>query len=446
MKNIMILLCLLLGHFYQMLGQSATVKGRVTSKDNSIGIAYASIGIVNTSIGTICDEFGNFFLQVPKQYLQDSLFISCIGYNTLKSKINISTPINVSLSPRFYLLPEVLISRVLSPEEILEKAKQKMGDNFFQGIYKQQGIYTSTSFKNDKCVGFTQMKLDIFNRGFNWSYTKLNHAFVSITDLANLKERRKSEYFYSKEIRGFYEDGKFYDWPNIVKEDILHKGFLIKGKKAKFSVKIVDTTLYDNELVYVLKCEPNASLLKKINDTPEAYFPTHSGIYEADFYINAKSYAIHKIVFSTKKYDTFQEILQNSKGFEAKWNYVEGVILYEPYQGKYFPKYIMYDESFLEKNKTSGGFNTITKKNQLILTDLGEISGNLDVYKEEFGFEVNHKGEIKRISLKENKVYNEAFWQTIPLELYLSKQSQNDLESQAQESMDTQFKNTSESR
>jgi hypothetical protein len=72
--------------------------------------------------------------------------------------------------------------------------------------------------------------------------------------------------------------------------------------------------------------------------------------------------------------------------------------------------------------------------------------GNLDVYKEEFGFEVNHKGEIKRISLKENKVYNEAFWQTIPLELYLSKQSQNDLESQAQESMDTQFKNTSESR
>jgi hypothetical protein len=69
MKNIMILLCLLLGHFYQMLGQSATVKGRVTSKDNSIGIAYASIGIVTTSIGTICDEFGNFFPTSPKTIL-----------------------------------------------------------------------------------------------------------------------------------------------------------------------------------------------------------------------------------------------------------------------------------------------------------------------------------------------------------------------------------------
>jgi hypothetical protein len=98
---------------------------------------------------------------------------------------------NIALSSKLYLLPEVMIFPYLSAEEILEKVKQKMGDNFYQNIYKQQGIFTSTSFRDGQCVGFTQMKLDIFNRGFDWSYTELPTMYVSTTDLINVKEQRK---------------------------------------------------------------------------------------------------------------------------------------------------------------------------------------------------------------------------------------------------------------
>ncbi|MDI9869185.1 carboxypeptidase-like regulatory domain-containing protein [Flectobacillus roseus] len=439
MKKTILLICLFLGHFYHLVGQSITVKGHVSSKDDTQSIPYVSVGISNTSIGTICDEFGNFVLQVPSQYLQDSLFFSCVGYSTIKSKIDGSKPMNIALSSKLYLLPEVMIFPYLSAEEILEKVKQKMGDNFYQNIYKQQGIFTSTSFRDGQCVGFTQMKLDIFNRGFDWSYTELPTMYVSTTDLINVKEQRKSTYFYGKDMRGLKEEGKFYDWLNIVKEDILHKGFLVKGK-SKSVVKIVDTTMYNNEVVYVLRCEPSASLLKKINKTPLAFFPIHAGLYEAEFYVNAKNYAIHKVVFSTKKYTTLYKVLKNEQDFKAKWNYIEGVILYEPYQGKYFPKYISYEESFLDKNAPTEEEINITKKNQLVLTDLGEISGSLDAYKKEFGFEIDKEGNIKRQKPKVNEVFNPTFWEKIPLDLYLSKQSQNNLESQANEPLENQFK------
>lgn len=439
MKYIFILNCLFWGHFYNILGQSVTVRGHVTSKDHTKGVSYVSVGVVNTSIGTICDEFGNFVLQIPNQYTQDSLFFSCVGYSTIKSKIDASSLMNVFLEPKLYLLPEVIIFPFLSAEEILNKVKMKMGDNFYQDIYKQQGIFTSTSYNEGKCVGFTQMKLDILNRGFDWSYTQLPNYYVSTTDLVNVKEQRKSIYFYDKDIRGLREEGKYYDWLNIIKEDILHKGFLVKGK-TKNSVKIIDTTMYNNEVVYVLKCEPSISLLKNINNTPKAFFPIHFGLYEAEFYVNAKNYAIHKIVFSTKKYRSLYNTLKGEQNFEAKWNYIEGIILYETYQEKYFPKYISYDESFQEINKATNEVINITKKNQLVLTDLGEISGTLENFKQEFGFEIDKDGKIKRKSLKENKVYNATFWRTIPLEIYLSKQLQSSLEALANENIDNQFK------
>jgi hypothetical protein len=86
----------------------------------------------------------------------------------------------------------------------------------------------------------------------------------------------------------------------------------VKGK-SKSVVKIVDTTMYNNEVVYVLRCEPSASLLKKINKTPLAFFPIHTGLYEAEFYVNAKNYAIHKVVFRLKNIRLFIKSSKMSK-------------------------------------------------------------------------------------------------------------------------------------
>lgn len=441
MKKIFTLFYFIFGHFYCLVGQYTLVKGHVSSRDNPKGVSFVSVGIINTSIGTTCDEFGNFILPIATQYMQDSLFFSCIGYTTIKSKIISSMPMNISLIPKVYSLPEVVVFPFLSAVEILEKAKLKMGDNFYQDIYKQQGILTSTSFREGKCVGFTQKKLDIFNRGFDWSYIKLPEYYVSTTDLVNVKERRKSTYFYNKEIRGLNQEEISYDWLNIIKEDILHKGFLVKDN-TKNAVQIIDTTTYNDEVVYVLRCEPSSSLLKKINNKPLAFFPIHAGLYQANFFINAKNYAIHKIIFSTKKYSSLYKGLKNINDFDAKWNFIEGLILYESYQNKYFPKYISYDESFQETMKNTNEAINIISKNQLVLTDLGEVSGNLESFKKEFGFEMDKKGKLKRIALKENKEYNEAFWQNIPLEIYLSKESKNNLELLGNKSIEKLFKET----
>ena len=43
---------------------------------------YANIGLLEKGIGTVCNSLGNFELIVPNDLLNNSLTISCLGYET----------------------------------------------------------------------------------------------------------------------------------------------------------------------------------------------------------------------------------------------------------------------------------------------------------------------------------------------------------------------------
>jgi hypothetical protein len=90
-------------------GQSE-LKGKIIDKKIKAAIPFATVGLVKENIGTNADEQGNFILVSQHQFANDSLIISCVGYETVRmpfDKYSLATPIE--LIERVTQLKEVTV-------------------------------------------------------------------------------------------------------------------------------------------------------------------------------------------------------------------------------------------------------------------------------------------------------------------------------------------------
>ena len=91
---------------------------KVTDCKTNEPIPFVSIGILGQNMGTITDEKGVFSLQIPKNFVQDSLTFSSIGFETKRLNIkNIKT--DLQLCPQTTQLPTLTISSKPRKEKIL---------------------------------------------------------------------------------------------------------------------------------------------------------------------------------------------------------------------------------------------------------------------------------------------------------------------------------------
>ncbi|MEL6866039.1 MAG: TonB-dependent receptor [Bacteroidota bacterium] len=101
---------LILFTFHTILAQQATIKGRITDKDNGEALISATLQVGET--GTVSDYDGNYFLQVPAgEYL---LEVSYIGYEDLQRTITLtpgeSREININLTTAATLLQTATVT------------------------------------------------------------------------------------------------------------------------------------------------------------------------------------------------------------------------------------------------------------------------------------------------------------------------------------------------
>lgn len=52
----------------------------VLSESTGEPIIYASIGVINRNTGTVADTLGNFSLNIPAEFINDSIRISSVGF------------------------------------------------------------------------------------------------------------------------------------------------------------------------------------------------------------------------------------------------------------------------------------------------------------------------------------------------------------------------------
>lgn len=91
---------------------SQSQKGIVLSGETNSAIAYVNIGLIGRNIGTVSDESGNFTIKLDKEYDDDSLRFSMIGYNSrtfLVKSFKEDSVKKVYLKPRVYNIQEVKV-------------------------------------------------------------------------------------------------------------------------------------------------------------------------------------------------------------------------------------------------------------------------------------------------------------------------------------------------
>ncbi|PIB28547.1 carboxypeptidase-like regulatory domain-containing protein [Maribacter sp. 4G9] len=136
-------LSFLCGHFMLAQNLTSTVVDSATRQP----VPYATI--ILKKKGVITNEEGKFsFLMEENIDATDSLFISCIGYESIGKPLNEFTGNTIVLNPKAIELREVIVSnKNYTPEEILELVGENIGKNYKNGFTKKR-LFLRESYRN----------------------------------------------------------------------------------------------------------------------------------------------------------------------------------------------------------------------------------------------------------------------------------------------------------
>ena len=196
MKHSFYLIFIFLLNFGHATSQEIVINGIVT---DSIGnpIKYSSIGILNKTIGTVSNENGTFALRVNKTMKQDTLRISCLGYQSkdllIKQILNkTNAPLNVQLKSLINELEEIIVTskkiKTYNRGKLRTKAKAKVVFSMPELENKNLGTEIGRKFKlgNKKVSSLSEFKFFIKENDFDSVTFRIN-----IYSIKNNKPNKK---------------------------------------------------------------------------------------------------------------------------------------------------------------------------------------------------------------------------------------------------------------
>lgn len=149
-------------------------------------VPYATVQLNNR--GVITNEEGRFNFSLNKNVNEsDSLFISSIGYESIRKPISEFTDGVIVLSPKAIELKEVIVSnKEYTPREIIEKVEENINKNYYTDFtkkrlflretYQNEVLKTDYELKESTIAAFNKSFLDSVIRSFpmqNTYYTEM---------------------------------------------------------------------------------------------------------------------------------------------------------------------------------------------------------------------------------------------------------------------------------
>ncbi|WP_244543114.1 carboxypeptidase-like regulatory domain-containing protein [Cellulophaga fucicola] len=208
-------------------------------------IPYVSVVLSNKK-GVITNGEGKFSLSTTNTTVIDSIFISCIGYETIAQPVTTFKDSIIYMQPKTIELNEVLVSnKNYTGEEIIDMVKDSLDKNYSKDLTKKKIFLRESNYQGLDKTNYTFMKSTI---------KELNKPFLDSVITA-LPKRDNS---YSEVLCDIYG--------NYDKETL--KIDPIKGCR-----------LYDkNSELDITKLEEKFNEIIKKNVKPDSYFKIKSGL------------------------------------------------------------------------------------------------------------------------------------------------------------------------
>ncbi len=248
--------------------------GSVKDGHNNDPIAFASIYIKNKPIGTISNQDGYFSLKVPTELSSDSVCFSFLGYKTKTVAASDLQPEgnDIKLILTAIRLKEVTI-RFVKPDELIQKAIEKIRDNYSSTAKLATGFYRETIKQNNEYVALTEAVLKIYKAPYD-SY---------LTDQATIYKARKSPFTKQMDTIFFKLQGGIYTsfMLDIAKN---HSSFISGDNFYQYDYKLEGTTSFQGHTLYIIA----------FDQKDDIKYP----LYKGKIYIDTESLALVKLTFS----------------------------------------------------------------------------------------------------------------------------------------------------
>lgn len=377
-----------------------SIAGKVFYKNSIDPISFASVTIIGKPIGTATNEEGEFTLNFPIEFVNDSLHISSLGYKPFIGKV--SELIADSLKT-FYLdtvsipiQPIYVLSKGETAEQIVSKAIKNIRKNYPTRLYYLDAFYRELSMRDDRYVRLVEAAISIQDYGYD-------------TDLASnrfrVNEIRKSNDYLeygriSKMSRRLFGRRNLllttysFDFIRTI-QNCSYSNFLCKENFNRFEFEIKECTYNESGLVYIISVR-DSSFDEKIKNI-------YANL-EGSLYIQAHDYAIIKFDYGMVASDSHYE----SHFFQGKY-LAHSSIRYRNFNGKYYPEFIRAIRP-IASDVVVDSTDKATGKQYTISTLL---INNIVTRRRDYNRIRNKEREQPNVDLYEKKFpYNPEFWES----------------------------------
>lgn len=238
-----------------------TIEAKLIDSTSQKSIPYATITF-NNSYGVISNNNGDFALHINnKTTATDSLFISCLGFESKQISIQKLTDSILFLHPKTFELNEVVVTKEnYSANEIIDLVKENLTSNYDLSQAKRKLFYRSSDFtkvlKSD--IEIKKSSIPEFNQQFmdsllaaipkkSDSYTEvLGNLYGEVTiDSKKKLDIIKASNLYDKNNEVSFE--AFEERINSIVRENVKRDSYFKIKSGLFGTKEeMDSTFYDN--------------------------------------------------------------------------------------------------------------------------------------------------------------------------------------------------------
>ncbi|MEM7551376.1 MAG: serine hydrolase [Bacteroidota bacterium] len=243
LKSVLIALFIFSCFFAQ--AQTQIIRGTIIDANTKEPLVFATIALENNRLGTISNSKGEFRLRVPKEYQNQSMRISFIGYKLFEIPLSsIKGKQTFDLKPEDYILNEVVV-KDFTGIGIIKKALERIPENYHKAPYKSEEFYSEIIKNENEYAHISEAVYEIFHD------RSLKSNQLKLVKNRNIKDR---EIFGAADATSSVKGLVNSDFINNLEDGIN----LINKRGLKIhDFNFEGTSKINNEEVFVISFHPN---------------------------------------------------------------------------------------------------------------------------------------------------------------------------------------------
>jgi hypothetical protein len=308
------------------------ITGHITDNETYDPLPFASVGLKNNGKGTVSNNNGEFILKITPDCINDTLYISYLGYVGREIPVlnSLGNNFTIVMKREYISIPEIII-RTQIPQEIIHKTLASISRNYGNTPSSLTGFYREGVMKKDELQSYSEAVIDIYKSAYTGSI---------FGDQIKIFKSRK------------IENSDLSDTLAIRLKAGLNTCLELDGVKNRFDfIELMSLPEYNYRMTDIVSFDEDAAFAVEFEQKDGVDQPLFKGV----VYINTSDYAILQADFEiNQKYiqkikDSF--ISSSTNKFNTWPVSVKYSVSYRKLNGRYFLSHVRGDLLFISKQK-----------------------------------------------------------------------------------------------